>query len=99
VRLYYDLGARVTVNTDNRLMTDTTVSQELHLCHTKMGFSLADIKQVIMNGFKSAFMPFHQKRQFLEKIGAELAQVPDVPPEGVAQLEAIEAASSSAANA
>jgi adenosine deaminase len=99
VRLYYNLGARVTVNTDNRLMTDTTVSQELHLCHTKMGFSLADIKQVIMNGFKSAFMPFHQKRQFLEKIGAELAQVPDVPPENVAQLEAIEADSSSAANA
>jgi adenosine deaminase len=72
MRLYYNLGARVTVNTDNRLMTDTTVSKELHLAHTEMGFSLEDIKQVIMNGFKSAFMPFHEKRRYLEKIGAEL---------------------------
>jgi adenosine deaminase len=37
-----------------------------------MGFGLDDIKQVIMNGFKSAFMPFHEKRRYLEAIGAEL---------------------------
>jgi adenosine deaminase len=72
IRLYYNLGARVTVNTDNRLITDTTVSQELHHLHTQMGFGLDDIKQVIMNGFKSAFMPFHEKRRYLEAIGAEL---------------------------
>jgi adenosine deaminase len=72
IRLYYNLGARVAVNTDNRLITDTTVSQELHHLHTHMGFGLEDIKQVIMNGFKSAFMPFHEKRRYLEAIGAEL---------------------------
>ena len=74
MRLYYNLGARVTVNTDNRLITDTTVSQELHLVHTEMGFGLEDMKQVIMNGFKSAFMPFHEKRRFLEQIGTELRE-------------------------
>jgi adenosine deaminase len=73
LRLYYNLGSRVTVNTDNRLITDTTVSKELYHAHTKMGFSLADIKQVILNGFKSAFLPFHEKRRYLEKISAELA--------------------------
>ena len=48
LKLYFNLGLRVTVNTDNRLITDTTVSKELWLCHTQMGFTLDDIKQIIM---------------------------------------------------
>ncbi len=73
MKLYYNLGARVTINTDNRLVTDTTVSKELYVMHSEMGFDLEDIKQVIMNGFKSSFLPFHEKRRFLEAIGKELA--------------------------
>ncbi len=73
MKLYYNLGARVTVNTDNRLITDTTMSRELYLLHSAMGFGLEDIKQVIMNGFKSSFLPFHEKRRFLETIGEELS--------------------------
>lgn len=72
MKLYYNLGARVTINTDNRLVTDTTMSKELYVMHSEMGFGLEDIKQVIMNGFKSAFLPFHEKRRFLETIGEEL---------------------------
>ena len=41
LKLYKNLGLRVTVNTDNRLMTDTTVSRELWLCHTQMGLTFA----------------------------------------------------------
>jgi len=59
LKLYYNLGLRVTVNTDNRLVTDTTVSKELWLCHTQMGLSLKDLKQIVLAGFKSAFLPFH----------------------------------------
>jgi adenosine deaminase len=88
MRLYYNLGARVTANTDNRLITDTTVSNELYILHTKLGFGLDDIKQVIMNGFKSAFMPFHEKRRYLEKIGAELAQFPSDVTAAPAAVEA-----------
>lgn len=72
LRLYFDLGLRVTVNTDNRMVTDTTVSQELWKCHTNMGFSLADIKQVIVAGFKSAFLPFHVKQAYLRRVVEEL---------------------------
>src|SRR5213075_3217295 len=46
LKLYFDLGLRVTVNTDNRLVTNTTVSKELWLCHTEMGMPLADIKSL-----------------------------------------------------
>jgi adenosine deaminase len=77
LRLYKNLGLRVTVNTDNRLVTDTTVSKELWLCHTQMGLSMRDLKQLILAGFKSAFLPFHVKQQYLRKVSEELRAFPD----------------------
>ena len=65
----------MTVNTDNRLITDTTVRRELWLSHTQMGLPFADIKQIILNGFKSAFLPFHVKQQYLRKVSDELGHV------------------------
>ena len=75
IKLYHDLGLRVTVNTDNRLITDTTVSKELWLCHTQAGMTVAEIKHMIMNGFKAAFLPFHVKQAYLRRIAKELAAV------------------------
>ncbi len=72
LKLYKHLGLRVTVNTDNRLVTDTTVSKELWLCHSQMGLTLNDLKQIILSGFKSAFLPFHVKQQYLRKVSEEL---------------------------
>lgn len=74
LKLYYDLGLRVTINTDNRLVTDTTVSRELWLCHTKMSMQLSDIKSVIMAGMKSAFLPFHVKQAHLRAMSADLTR-------------------------
>lgn len=75
LKLYYDLGLRVTVNTDNRLVTDTTVSDELWLCHQKMGLSLTEIRHIIVNGFKSAFLPFHQKQALVRSVLPELERL------------------------
>jgi adenosine deaminase len=72
LKFYYDLGLRVTINTDNRLVTDTTVSKELWIAHAKMGIALPDIKSIIVSGFKSAFMPFHIKQSYLRKATEEL---------------------------
>jgi adenosine deaminase len=72
LKLYYDLGLRVTVNTDNRLITDTTVSKELWLCHAQMGLNLGDCKRIILNGVKAAFLPFHIKQQYVRRIKKEL---------------------------
>lgn len=72
IRLFYDLGLRVTVNTDNRLVTGTTLSEEyLHL-HERLGFSLEEIKDVILMGFKSAFVPYAIKRSMLASALQEL---------------------------
>jgi adenosine deaminase len=72
LRLYKNLGARVTINTDNRLITDTTVSKELWLAHTQIGLSWSDLRQIILNGFKSAFLPFHEKRRYLASVSKQL---------------------------
>jgi adenosine deaminase len=77
LKLYFNLGLRVTVNTDNRLVTDTTVSKELWLCHTQMGMSFRDLKSVIMAGFKSSFLPFHERHGHLRSVGQELARFDD----------------------
>ena len=73
LKLYHDLGLRVTVNTDNRLITNTSVSRELWLCHTEMGLDRQDIHRIIINGFKAAFLPFHQKQTMVRSASRELA--------------------------
>ncbi len=73
VDFYVDYGLRVTINTDNRLITGTTVSKELWLCHQHYGWTLATIKEIIISGFKSAFMPYREKADLLAEISAELA--------------------------
>ncbi len=75
VDFYVDYGLRVTINTDNRLITDTTVSKELLLCHQQYGWNLDKIKDVLIAGFKSSFLPYREKSDLLKEINEELAAV------------------------
>ena len=77
VDFFVDYGLRVTINTDNRLMSDTSVTKELHLCHQHYGWSLHTIKEIIIAGFKSAFMPYREKADLVAEISRELASVND----------------------
>ncbi|MEM7604927.1 MAG: adenosine deaminase, partial [Myxococcota bacterium] len=77
IKFFHDLGLRVSINTDNRLVTDTTVSKELWLAHTQMKLSVSDIKKIILNGFKAAFLPFHIRQQLLRAATRQLAQYGD----------------------
>ena len=72
IRLFYDLGLRVTVNTDNRTVTRTTVSEEYLKLHKVLDFTLEEIKDLIIMGFKSAFLPYAIKRAMLADLVAEL---------------------------
>ena len=98
IRLYKSLGLRVTVNTDNRLVTDTTASKELWLLHKELGFTLADLKAIVISGFKSAFLPFHVKQQYLRHVSEELATFGDDATDGHARPVASEAAAEPAAS-
>ena len=76
LKFYFQLGLRVTINTDNRLITDTTVSKELWLAHQYFGFTLADLKELLIAGFKSAFLPFRKKQALLDSVLRELDKFP-----------------------
>ena len=73
LKFYFDFGLRVTVNTDNRLITDTTVTKELTIVHQRMGFTLSDVCTLLVQGFKSAFLPFREKQDLLRQVNAEIA--------------------------
>jgi adenosine deaminase len=69
---YFRQGLRVTLNTDNRLMSATTVSDEIALAAKAFKLSPYEIKRIILNGFKSAFMPYPQKARMLREVNLEI---------------------------
>ncbi|HLL05111.1 MAG TPA: adenosine deaminase [Myxococcaceae bacterium] len=73
LKFYFDYGLRVTINTDNRLITDTTVTKELWLAHKHLGLALEDLTTIIVSGFKSAFLPFREKQDMLRAVNQEIA--------------------------
>ncbi|MGQ0503842.1 MAG: adenosine deaminase [Myxococcaceae bacterium] len=77
LKFYFDYGLRVTINTDNRLITDTTVTKELWTAHKELGLTLEDITTVLVSGFKSAFLPFREKQDVLKAVNAEIEKTLD----------------------
>jgi len=72
---YFRQGLRVTLNTDNRLMSATTASEEIALAARAFRFSPYEVKRIILNGFKSAFMPYPQKARMLREVNLEIDRV------------------------
>ncbi len=75
LKFYFDFGLRVTINTDNRLITDTSLTKELGIAHREMGFTLEDLCTLIVSGFKSAFLPYREKADLLKAVNQEIAAV------------------------
>lgn len=82
LRLYFDLGVRVNLNTDNRLITDTTVTDELWRAHVDLGFTLEELKILLVQGFKSAFINYRDKRTLLRRVNDALAELTGSLPRG-----------------
>ncbi|MGJ8643652.1 MAG: adenosine deaminase [Luteolibacter sp.] len=59
--LFFRNGFRVCLNTDDRLMSDTTMTKETLLATELFDLSLADIEKLNMNAMKSAFAPFKKR--------------------------------------
>jgi adenosine deaminase len=64
-RLFFDAGLRVTLNTDNRLVSDTTMIRELDLACRTFHLDTYDLRKILINGFKSAFLPHREKVKIL----------------------------------
>jgi adenosine deaminase len=68
VTLLKDLRFRVTVNTDNRLMSATSMGRELGLLVEQAGWTLGDLRWVTINALKSAFIPFDERLALIEGV-------------------------------
>jgi adenosine deaminase len=62
------LQFRVTINTDNRLMSDTSMSQEMQGCVDAFGWTLDDLQWLTVNAMKSAFAPFRERLKLINGI-------------------------------
>ena len=63
---------RVTLNTDNRLISNTSLSNEYKIAIDNFNLSENDIRTIIINGFKSAFLPHNKRRELIRKVVDEL---------------------------
>jgi adenosine deaminase len=73
LRQYYEQGLNVVLNTDNRLMSGTTLVDEYEHAATRLGFGFDELAQMALNGFESAFIPFEQRQTLLDRATAEIA--------------------------
>jgi adenosine deaminase len=66
VGLLTRLRFRVTVNTDNRLMSGTSMSQEMEKLVDAFGYGPRDLRWFTVNAMKSSFLPFDERLALIE---------------------------------
>ncbi|MEF2977705.1 adenosine deaminase [Subtercola sp. YIM 133946] len=66
--LLYQLGFKVTVNTDNRLMSNTSISRELALLADTFDYELSDLEVFQQNAAAAAFLPLEDREELAEII-------------------------------
>jgi adenosine deaminase len=68
IGLLRDLRFRVTVNTDNRLMSDTSMSREMALLVAAFGYGWSELQWFTINAMKSAFIPFDERLSIINEV-------------------------------
>jgi adenosine deaminase len=68
ITLLKDLRFRVTINTDNRLMSGTSMTREMQLLVDEAGWTLDDLRWATINAMKSAFIPFDERLAIIERV-------------------------------
>jgi adenosine deaminase len=83
IGLLRSLHFRVTVNTDNRLMSGTSMTREFRQLADAFGYGLEDFRWFTVNAMKSAFIPFDQRLALINDVikprYAELAETAGSP--------------------
>jgi adenosine deaminase len=62
------LRFRVTVNTDNRLMSGVSASSEFHALDEAFGIDLAEMRWLTINAIKSSFIPFDERLMLIDEV-------------------------------
>jgi adenosine deaminase len=66
-KILYQEKFRVTLNTDNRLMSNTTMTREFTAAAETFGLTLDDFERITINAMKSSFLPYDQRLEVIYK--------------------------------
>ena len=75
LREYFDRGLNVTLNTDNRLMSATTLTDEYVHAAEKLGFTVEELAGIALNGFESAFLPWEDRLMLIEEVSEKIDEL------------------------
>lgn len=75
LRTYFDGGVNVVLNTDNRLMSGTTLTDEYAHAARSLGFTFDELARIAMNSFESAFLPWKERARLISTAGHDIARL------------------------
>jgi len=75
IKVMYDLGLKVTLNTDDPSISNITLSDECHIVSASMGLELGDLKKMTLTAAEASFLPPDEKQQLIEQFKTELEAV------------------------
>jgi len=75
LRQYFDRGMNVVLNTDNRLMSGTTLTDEYAHAATTLGFSFDELCEIALNGFASAFISWEERERLITAARIEMGML------------------------
>ncbi|MBT4292162.1 adenosine deaminase [bacterium] len=68
IKKFMEEGLRVTLNTDNRLVSGTTMTNELVLAVEHYNLTTDQIAKILLDGFKSSFLPLVEKASLINRV-------------------------------
>lgn len=75
LRKYFDAGLKVSLNTDNRLMSGTDLVTEYGLAARHQGFTFAELCRLARGGFENAFLPEGERAALLARVDADITML------------------------
>ncbi|QQS36912.1 MAG: adenosine deaminase [Ignavibacteriales bacterium] len=66
--IFFKEKFRVTINTDDRLMSDTTLTKEFLTAIEYFGLNLEDVEKISINSMKSAFIPYKERLHYIYNV-------------------------------
>ena len=73
--MLYQLGFNVTINTDNRLMSGVTLTDEFELLVETFDYDLDDLLELTLNAAEASFLPLEEKEALVEYINEAYADL------------------------
>jgi adenosine deaminase len=74
IRRYFEQGVLVTVNTDDPKMFGNTLAEEAALLETALGFTRAEVGEVLLNGIRASWLPEARKATMMRVFAGQMGQ-------------------------